>query len=199
MLSVSTDVGTAAFRPITFDTLKAAYLDQVRGLIDGGVDLLLVETIVDPLNAKAAIAAIQDVQRETAVDLPLMLSLTVDRSGRTLSGQTVEAFYVAIEHAKPWAVGINCSFGAKDIRPFLEDLARVADCWVSAYPNAGLPNAFGNYDERPAETAAFLRDFALSGFVNILGGCCGTGPEHIRALSSAVKDVVPRPRRNGRR
>ena len=192
-LSISPDVNNPAFRAITFDQLKSAYADQVRGLIDGGVDLLLLETIFDTLNVKAAIVAVQEVEDEKGVHLPLMISVTVtDRSGRTLSGQTLDAFYLSITHARPWCVGINCALGAREMRPYLAELARLADCWVSAYPNAGLPNAFGEYDEHAEETARLLRDFADSGFVNILGGCCGTTPEHIAAVAGAVKGVRPR-------
>ena len=196
-LSISPDVGNPAFRAVTFDELKAAYTDQVRGLLDGGVDLLLVETIFDTLNAKAAMLAIDEIQRARGVRVPLMISVTItDRSGRTLSGQTLEAFYISIEHARPWSVGINCALGARDMRPYLADLARQADCWVSAYPNAGLPNAFGQYDEQAAETGELLRDFAASGFANILGGCCGTTPEHIAAIAAAVAGITPRPHRS---
>jgi 5-methyltetrahydrofolate--homocysteine methyltransferase len=192
-LSISPDVNNPAFRNITFDQMKAAYVDQVRGLIDGGVDLLLLETIIDAVNTKAAIVAIQEVQEAKGVTLPLMISFTItDKSGRTLAGQTVDAFYLAMEHARPWSIGINCALGAKDMRPYLAELSRIADCWVSSYPNAGLPNAFGQYDEVPAETAALLKDFADSGFVNILGGCCGTTPDHIRAVADAVKGARPR-------
>ena len=198
-LSISPDVNNPAYRAIEFDALAAAYADQVRGLVDGGVDLLLVETIFDTLNAKAAFVAIQDVLAERGVQLPLMVSVTItDRSGRTLSGQTLDAFYISIEHARPWSVGINCALGARDMRPYLAELARQAECWVSAHPNAGLPNAFGLYDEQPPETAALLREFAESGFVNILGGCCGTTPDHIRALSAAVADVPVKRRRRTR-
>jgi 5-methyltetrahydrofolate--homocysteine methyltransferase len=194
-LSISPDVNNPAFRAITFDAMKAAYVDQVRGLIDGGADLLLVETIIDALNTKAAIVAIQEVQDEKGVELPLMISFTItDRSGRTLAGQTPDAFYLTVEHAAPWSVGINCALGAADMRPYLAELARIATGWISAYPNAGLPNAFGEYDEQPAETARLLRDFAESGFANILGGCCGTTPDHIRAIAAAVEGVTPRPR-----
>jgi 5-methyltetrahydrofolate--homocysteine methyltransferase len=194
-LSISPDVNNPAFRAITFDALKDAYADQLRGLIDGGSDLLLVETIFDTLNAKAAFVAIDEIQAERGVRLPLMLSVTItDRSGRTLSGQTLDAFYIAVEHMKPWSVGINCALGARDMRPYLGELARQAACWVSAYPNAGLPNAFGQYDELPPETGALLEDFARSGFANILGGCCGTTPEHIRAIAAAIDGVTPRPR-----
>jgi 5-methyltetrahydrofolate--homocysteine methyltransferase len=194
-LSISPDVNNPAFRNITFDEMRLAYVDQVRGLIEGGVDLLLVETIIDTLNTKAALAAIFDVQEANGVDLPIIISVTItDRSGRTLAGQTLDAFYIAIEHARPWAVGINCALGAAEMRPFIAELARIAGCWVSAYPNAGLPNAFGQYDQQPSETAALLRDFAASGFVNILGGCCGTTPEHIAMVRTAVEGVAPRPR-----
>ncbi|MBP8274176.1 MAG: homocysteine S-methyltransferase family protein, partial [Acidobacteria bacterium] len=194
-LSISPDVNNPAFRNITFDQMKAAYVDQVRGLIDGGVDVLLLETIIDALNTKAAIVAIQEVQDEKGVVLPLMISFTItDKSGRTLAGQTVDAFYLAMEHARPWSIGINCALGAQDMRPYLAELSRIAGCWVSSYPNAGLPNAFGQYDEVPAETGVLLKDFADSGFVNILGGCCGTTPDHIRAVADAVKSARPRVR-----
>jgi 5-methyltetrahydrofolate--homocysteine methyltransferase len=193
-LSISPDVNNPAFRAVTFDELRAAYEEQVRGLIDGGSDLLLLETIFDTLGAKAAIVAIENVFEARGVRLPLMISVTItDRSGRTLSGQTVDAFYVSIRHAQPFSVGINCALGARDMRPYLAELARIADCYVSSYPNAGLPNAFGEYDERPAETAALLHDFAASGFANILGGCCGTTPDHIAAIGKAVDGVAPRP------
>jgi 5-methyltetrahydrofolate--homocysteine methyltransferase len=192
-LSISPDVNNPAFRAVTFDEMCDAYRDQVRGLLDGGVDLLLIETIFDTLNAKAAIAAMLDVFAEREVDVPLMISATItDRSGRTLSGQTLEAFYISIRHARPFSVGLNCALGAEQMRPYLGDLARIAECYVTSYPNAGLPNAFGQYDELPPETARLLRDFAESGFVNILGGCCGTTPHHIRAIADAVKDVRPR-------
>jgi 5-methyltetrahydrofolate--homocysteine methyltransferase len=193
-LSISPDVNNPAFRAMTFDQARRAYEEQVRGLIDGGVDLLLLETIFDTLNAKAAIVAIENVFAAKQVRLPLMISVTItDRSGRTLSGQTLDAFYVSIRHAQPLSVGINCALGARDMRPYLADLARIAECYVSSYPNAGLPNAFGEYDERPEETGALLRDFAASGFVNVLGGCCGTTPDHIRAVAAAVDGVAPRP------
>jgi 5-methyltetrahydrofolate--homocysteine methyltransferase len=195
-LSISPDVNDPAKRTITFDQLKNAYAEQARGLIDGGADILLVETIFDTLNAKAALVGIDEVREATGQSLPLMISVTItDRSGRTLSGQTLEAFYLSVEHARPWCIGLNCALGAKDMRPHLEELARLSDGWVSCYPNAGLPNAFGQYDEHPAETAALLREFATSGFANILGGCCGTTPDHIGALAAGVKDVPPRPRR----
>jgi 5-methyltetrahydrofolate--homocysteine methyltransferase len=194
-LSISPDVGNPAFRAVTFDQVAAAYKDHVRGLVDGGVDLLLLETIFDTLNAKAAIAAILDVFDEKGVHLPLMISVTItDRSGRTLSGQMLDAFYTSIRHAKPFSVGLNCALGAREMRPYVAELARIAETYITCYPNAGLPNAFGEYDELPDETAALLRDFAESGFVNIVGGCCGTTPDHIRALDSAVRGLAPRPR-----
>ncbi|MDQ3168512.1 MAG: methionine synthase, partial [Acidobacteriota bacterium] len=194
-LSISPDVNNASFRGITFDEMRDAYAEQVRGLIDGGVDLLLLETIFDTLNAKAAIVAIREVQREKGVELPLMISVTItDRSGRTLSGQTLDAFYISMEHARPFSIGINCALGATEMRPYLAELSRMAECWVTAYPNAGLPNAFGQYDEQPDETGRLLRDFASSGFVNIVGGCCGTTPQHIAAIVAAVQGVAPRQR-----
>ena len=200
ILSISPDVDNPAFRAMTFDALRNAYKDQVRGLIDGGCDLLLLETIVDTLNAKAGIVAIEEVFEEKAVRLPLMISVTItDRSGRTLSGQTIDAFWVSIAHAKPFSVGINCALGARDMRPYVAELARIADCYVSCYPNAGLPNTFGEYDEKPADTGDYLHEFARSGFVNIVGGCCGTTPEHIRAISQGVAGVPPRIVPNGSR
>ncbi len=197
ILSISPDVNDPAFRNMTFDALRDAFKEQARGLIDGGCDLLLLETIVDTLNAKAAIVAIEELydERRTPSDarLPLMISVTItDRSGRTLSGQTIDAFWVSIAHARPFSVGINCALGARDMRPYLADLARIADCYVSCYPNAGLPNAFGAYDEQPAETGGYLREFATSGFVNIVGGCCGTTPDHIAAIAQGVAGLPPR-------
>jgi 5-methyltetrahydrofolate--homocysteine methyltransferase len=193
-LSISPDVNNPSFRAVTFDELRAAYEDQVRGLIDGGCDLLLLETIFDTLNAKAGIVAIENVFAEKNVRLPLMISFTItDKSGRTLSGQTLEAFYVSVRHARPFSIGINCALGARDMRPYLADLARIAECYVSSYPNAGLPNAFGQYDELPAETSELVKDFADSGFVNIVGGCCGTTPDHIGAIARAVDGLPPRP------
>jgi 5-methyltetrahydrofolate--homocysteine methyltransferase len=192
-LSLSPDVNDPSFRATTFDRVRAAYAEQIRGLIDGGCHALLVETIFDTLNAKAAIVAALDVFDETGVELPLMLSVTVtDKSGRTLSGQTVDAFWTSVAHARPLVVGVNCALGAREIRPYLADLARLADTFVSCYPNAGLPNAFGEYDELPAETAALIGDFAADGLVNLVGGCCGTTPDHIRAIAQAVDGVAPR-------
>ncbi len=193
-LSISPDVNDPARRAVAFDDVRRAYEEQARGLVEGGVDLLLLETIFDTLNAKAGIVAIENVFEEKGVRLPLIISVTItDRSGRTLSGQTLDAFYISIRHAKPLAVGINCALGAREMRPFLAELARLAEEPVSAYPNAGLPNAFGRYDERPEETAALCRDFAASGFVNIVGGCCGTTPDHIAAIARAVEGLAPRP------
>jgi 5-methyltetrahydrofolate--homocysteine methyltransferase len=193
-LSLSPDVNDPAFRAMTFDQAREAYEEQVRGLLDGGVDALLLETIFDTLNAKAGIVAIENVFEQRGVRVPLMISVTItDRSGRTLSGQTLDAFYTSVRHAQPFSVGINCALGARDMRPYLAELARIAECYVSCYPNAGLPNAFGQYDELPGETGRLLHDFAASGFVNILGGCCGTTPDHIRAIGDAVRGVAPRP------
>ncbi len=193
-LSISPDVNDPGLRASTFDAMRDAYAEQTRGLLDGGCDLLLVETIFDTLNAKAALVAIQDVFDARGAAAPLMISVTVtDRSGRTLSGQTIDAFYVSIRHANPLSVGINCALGARDMRPYLAELATIAECRVSCYPNAGLPNAFGEYDETPEETAGLLSEFAASGFVNILGGCCGTTPEHIAAIARAVDGTRPRP------
>jgi 5-methyltetrahydrofolate--homocysteine methyltransferase len=192
-LSLSADVEDPAARSVTFDQVREAYLEQALALIEGGVDLLLVETIFDTLNAKGAIVAVQEAQERLGVRLPLMISVTViDRSGRTLSGQTIDAFWTSIAHAEPFSVGVNCSLGAAEMRPYIEELSEIAPVYVSCYPNAGLPNAFGGYDERPPETARELGEFARSGFVNIVGGCCGTGPDHIRAIAHAVDGVPPR-------
>ena len=192
-LSISPDVNNPAFRAITFDEMRDAFKDQARGLIDGGSDLLLVETQIDTLNAKAALVAIDEVFEEKGVRLPLMVSATLtDRSGRTLSGQTLDAFYLSIEHSRPFSVGLNCALGAREMRPYLADLSRAVDGYVSCYPNAGLPNAFGQYDEQPSETAGLIKEFAESGFVNIIGGCCGTTPDHIRAIAESVAGLKPR-------
>ncbi|MBA2475473.1 MAG: methionine synthase [Actinobacteria bacterium] len=192
-LSLSPRVDEPAFRTVTFDAVRAAYAEQVRALLDGGVDLLLVETIFDTLNAKAAVAAARDVFDERGEEVPLWLSVTVvDRSGRTLSGQTVEAFCLSIEHARPLVVGINCALGADDMRPYVAELSRLLPGYTSCHPNAGLPNAFGGYDEEPEDTARFLREFAEAGLLNIAGGCCGTTPDHIRAVAAAVEGLPPR-------
>ena len=194
-LSISPDVSDPAFRAIAFDAVRDAYAAQVRGLIDGGVDLLLVETIFDTLNAKAALVAIDDVLGQLDADRrpPVMISVTItDRSGRTLSGQTIDAFYVSIAHARPFSVGINCALGARDMHPYLLELSRLAECWTSCYPNAGLPNAFGGYDEQPSDTAQVVRQLAAEHLVNIVGGCCGTTPDHIAAIAEAVEGLGPR-------
>ncbi|NEX93186.1 homocysteine S-methyltransferase family protein [Caulobacter sp. 17J65-9] len=192
-LSISPDVNDPAARGVTWDQVYDAYTQQARALHEGGVDVFLVETIFDTLNAKAAIKAILDLEDQGYEPLPIWISGTItDRSGRTLSGQTVEAFWNSIRHARPWAVGLNCALGAELMRPHLAELARVADTLIGAYPNAGLPNAMGEYDEGPGETSGFLGEWAGSGLVNILGGCCGTTPDHIRAIAKAVADVKPR-------
>jgi len=193
-LSLSPDVNNPGYRAVTFDEVVAAYYEQVKGLVDGGVDLLLIETIFDTLNAKAAIFAIKKYFRDTKKEaLPIMISGTItDASGRTLSGQTLEAFYTSIMHSKPLSVGLNCALGAKEMRPYIEELSHIAGCYVSAYPNAGLPNAMGEYDEHPADTAHYLEDWAKEGFVNIVGGCCGTTPDHIKHIADEVKTIKPR-------
>jgi 5-methyltetrahydrofolate--homocysteine methyltransferase len=193
-LSLSPDVNNPGFRAITFDEVVNAYYEQVKGLVDGGVDILLIETIFDTLNAKGAIFAIKKYFRDTKKEpLPIMISGTItDASGRTLSGQTLEAFYTSIAHAKPLSVGLNCALGAKEMRPYIAELAQIAGCYVSAYPNAGLPNAMGEYEESPDETAHFLEDWAGEGFVNIVGGCCGTTPDHIKHIADHVRHIKPR-------
>src|SRR4051812_19808534 len=188
-LSLSPRVEDPTYRAATFDQVRDAYAHQIRALREGGVDLLLVETIFDTLNSKAAIAAALD----EAPELPLWLSFTaVDRSGRNLSGQTVDAFWTSVEHANPLVVGVNCSLGATDMRPFVEELSKVATTWVACYPNAGLPNEMGLHDEQPGDTSRFLGEFARDGLVNIVGGCCGTTPDHVRAIVAAVDGVTPR-------
>ena len=201
-LSLSPDVNNPGYRAVTFDDVVSAYYDQVRGLVDGGVDILLIETIFDTLNAKAAIFAIKKYFRDHpsfksplrgVEGLPVMISGTItDASGRTLSGQTLEAFYNSVMHAKPLSVGLNCALGAKEMRPHIEELSQIASCYVSAYPNAGLPNAMGEYDEKPEDTAHYLEEWAKEGFVNIVGGCCGTTPDHIRHIAEDVKNLRPR-------
>jgi len=193
MLSMSSDVNDPGARKVTFDQVYEAYREQVQALHEGGVDLFLVETITDTLNCKAAIKAILDLEDEGYEPLPIWISGTItDRSGRTLSGQTVEAFWNSVRHAKPFAIGLNCALGADLMRPHIADLARVADTLVSAYPNAGLPNAMGEYDETPDQTGHMLHEWAEHGLVNILGGCCGTTPEHIRHVAEAVEGLKPR-------
>lgn len=193
-LSLSPDVNNPGFRGLTWDEAVAAYYEQVSGLSDGGADLLLVETIFDTLNAKAAIFAIKKYFRDSGKpELPVMISGTItDASGRTLSGQTLEAFYTSIQHARPLSVGLNCALGAKEMRPHISELSQLASCFVSAYPNAGLPNAMGEYDERPEDTGHYLEDWAREGYVNIVGGCCGTTPDHIRHIAEHVKSIEPR-------
>jgi len=191
--SLSPVVTDPGFRNVDFDELRDAYTEQVHGLIDGGADILIVETIFDTLNAKAALFAIDEVLEEKGLGLPVMISGTItDRSGRTLSGQTTEAFWNSLRHARPFSIGLNCALGADLMRPYIQELARVADIPVSAYPNAGLPNEFGGYDETPDMTAAHLRRWAQDGLVNIVGGCCGTTPDHIRAIAEAVRGITPR-------
>ncbi|MBI5415943.1 MAG: methionine synthase [Candidatus Omnitrophica bacterium] len=191
--SLSPDVNDPGFRAVTFDQLAGAYREQIRGLIDGGVDLLLVETVFDTLNCKAAIFAAETVFDEIGRRLPVMISGTVtDASGRILSGQTVAAFWISVKHAGPLTIGLNCALGAKEMRPHIEELSGLADCYLCCYPNAGLPNRFGQYDQSPEEMAGVLKEFAQSGFLNITGGCCGTTPEHIRAIAGAVGGVAPR-------
>jgi len=193
-LSLSPDVNNPGFRTVTFDEVANAYYEQIRGLVDGGVDLLLIETIFDTLNAKAAIYAIKKYFRDSdKPELPIMISGTItDASGRTLSGQTLEAFYISVAHANPLSVGLNCALGAKEMRPHIEELSQIASCYTSAYPNAGLPNAFGEYDEQPEDTAHILEEWAKEGFVNIVGGCCGTTPDHIKHIADAVKKFEAR-------
>ena len=235
-LSLSPDVNNPGYRAVTFDEVVTAYYEQVKGLVEGGVDILLIETIFDTLNAKAAIFAIKKYFREAHPDLPkgkeaftkplpvqtsdinnvfpksedsvlvasplggsrkgalpIMVSGTItDASGRTLSGQTLEAFYTSVMHAKPLSVGLNCALGAKEMRPHIEELSQIASCYVSAYPNAGLPNAMGEYDEHPEDTAHYIEEWAKEGFVNIVGGCCGTTPDHINHIAQQVKNIKPR-------
>ena len=192
-LSMSPDVNRPDYRTVSWDQVVKAYTEQARALILGGVDALLIETIFDTLNAKAALFALEALFDELGVRLPLMISATItDASGRTLSGQTIDAFYASIAHARPFSVGINCALGGRAMRPYVEELARRAHCYVTCYPNAGLPNAFGAYDETPAEMAAVLGDFAANGWVNLVGGCCGSTPAHIAAITAAVTGKKPR-------
>jgi len=191
--SLSPDVGDPGARNIDFDRLRDTYAEATRALVEGGADLLLVETVFDTLNAKAALYAVREVLDELGLDLPVMVSGTItDASGRTLSGQTAEALWNSVRHARPTTIGLNCALGARQLRPYVEELSRIADTFVCAYPNAGLPNAFGEYDEEAADTAAFIRDWAESGFVNVVGGCCGTTPAHIAAMAKAVDGLPPR-------
>ena len=191
--SLSPRVEDPGFRSISFDDLAATYAEATRALVEGGVDLLLVETIFDTLNAKAALFAIRETLDEMQLELPVMVSGTItDASGRTLSGQTLEAFWNSVRHARPAVIGLNCALGATQLRPYVEELSRIADAYVCAYPNAGLPNAFGEYDERACETAALVREYVDSGFVNIVGGCCGTTPEHVAHIAAAIEGLPPR-------
>src|SRR5438876_3661004 len=193
--SMSPDVNNPAFRAVTYDELVTAYTEQVSGLMDGGVDLLLCETVFDTLNLKAALFAIDQHFEAKGRRVPVMVSVTItDRSGRTLSGQTVEAFWNSVAHMPLLSVGINCALGAKQMRPYMEELAQIAPVYSSCYPNAGLPNAFGGFDETPDIMSADLRDFAQQGWLNIVGGCCGTTPTHIRAIADAVRELAPRKR-----
>ncbi|WP_127132993.1 homocysteine S-methyltransferase family protein [Pseudoflavitalea rhizosphaerae] len=193
-LSLSPDVNNPGYRALTFDEAMKGYYDQVKGLVEGGVHLLLIETIFDTLNSKAAIFAIKKFFHDTKLpELPIMISGTItDASGRTLSGQTLEAFYTSVMHAKPLSIGLNCALGANDMRAHIEELSQIAACYTSAYPNAGLPNAMGEYDEQPEQTAHFIEEWAQQGFVNIVGGCCGTTPDHIRHIAEHVKSFKPR-------
>ncbi len=191
--SISPDVNRPGFRAISFDELRTTYREATEGLIDGGADVIMVETIFDTLNAKAALFAIEEVFEARGARLPIMISGTItDASGRTLSGQTAEAFWYALRHSRPLTIGLNCALGAKDLRPHVDVLAQIADAFVSTHPNAGLPNAFGGYDETPEDMATVLREFAESGLLNVVGGCCGTTPAHIRAISEAVAGLPPR-------
>ena len=191
--SLSPDVNRPEFRAVSFDELRIAYKEQVQALIDGGVDVLLVETIFDTLNAKAALFAIEEVKEEKIVDIPIMVSGTItDASGRTLSGQTVEAFLISISHIPLLSVGFNCALGADQLKPYLQRLARSTHFFTSAHPNAGLPNAFGNYDQSPEEMRQLISDYLDNGLVNIIGGCCGTTPDHIRAIAEAAIQYSPR-------
>lgn len=192
-LSLSPDVNDPGYREIDFDTLKDVYREQVDALVDGGVDFILIETVFDTLNAKAGIKAVLEAQAVLGRDLPMMISMTLtDLSGRNLSGHTVEAFWYAVKHARPVTIGLNCSFGAEQLRPHVKQLSAIADTLIMVYPNAGLPNELGQYDELPDETAAFVREWAEAGQVNILGGCCGSTPDHIAAMARVVMGVPAR-------
>ncbi len=193
-LSLSPDVNNPGFRAVTFDEVATAYYEQIGGLVDGGVDIILIETIFDTLNAKGAIYATKKYFRDKGIpELPIMISGTItDASGRTLSGQTLEAFYTSVMHANPLSIGLNCALGAAEMRSHIEELSQIAACYTSAYPNAGLPNAMGEYDEQPHETAHFIEEWAEQGFVNIVGGCCGTTPDHIKHIADNVRKIQPR-------
>lgn len=192
-LSLSPDVEDPGFREIDFDYLTSVYHQQAAALVEGGCDFILIETVFDTLNAKAGVMAVKQLERELGRDVPIMLSMTLtDLSGRNLSGHTVEAFWYAVRHANPITIGLNCSFGAEQLRPHVQMLSKIADCLLLAYPNAGLPNELGEYDELPATTAALVREWAENGQVNILGGCCGSSPDHIAAIAKAVDGLTPR-------
>lgn len=192
-LSLSPDVEDPGFREIDFDYLTSVYHEQAAALIEGGCDFILIETIFDTLNAKAGVMAVKQLERELGRDIPIMLSMTLtDLSGRNLSGHTVEAFWYAVRHANPVTIGLNCSFGAEQLRPHVQMLSKIADTQLMAYPNAGLPNELGEYDELPATTASLVREWAENGQVNILGGCCGSSPDHIAAIAKAVEGLTPR-------
>jgi len=192
-LSLSPDVNDPAYREVDFDQVKAVYREQIDALVEGGVDFILIETIFDTLNAKAGIMATLEAEQALGRELPLMVSMTLtDLSGRNLSGHTVEAFWASVRHARPLTIGLNCSFGAAQLRPHLAALSAIADALVMAYPNAGLPNELGEYDEAAAETAAQVRDWIDSSLVNVVGGCCGTTPQHIAAIAGAARDSTPR-------
>ncbi|MBP6623897.1 MAG: homocysteine S-methyltransferase family protein [Chitinophagaceae bacterium] len=193
-LSLSPDVNNPGFRAVTFDQVVEAYTEQIKGLVDGGVDIILIETIFDTLNAKAAIYAVKQYFSSNEIpELPIMISGTItDASGRTLSGQTLESFYISVMHANPLSIGLNCALGAREMRQHIEELNQIAACYVSAYPNAGLPNAFGEYDEKPQDTATIIKEWATNGWLNIVGGCCGTTPDHIKAIAQSVEGISPR-------
>jgi 5-methyltetrahydrofolate--homocysteine methyltransferase len=191
--SISPDVNDPGKRNVTYEELVESYLEEARGLVDGGADILMIETVFDTLNAKAAIFACETLFDERGMRWPVILSGTItDASGRTLSGQVTQAFWNSVRHARPLAIGLNCALGAKEMRPYIEELSKRADCFVSCYPNAGLPNAFGEYDERPHDTACILEEFAASGLVNLVGGCCGTTPDHIAHIAEHVRGKPPR-------
>lgn len=192
-LSLSPDVEDPGFREIDFDELTAVYKEQAAALVEGGVDFILIETVFDTLNAKAGVMAVKQLEQDLDRDIPVMISMTLtDLSGRNLSGHTVEAFWYAVRHAKPITIGLNCSFGADQLRPHVQSLSGIADTLIMAYPNAGLPNELGEYDEMPDTTAGLVKQWAEGGQVNILGGCCGSSPAHIKAIADAVKDLPPR-------
>ncbi|WP_428027543.1 homocysteine S-methyltransferase family protein [Altererythrobacter sp.] len=192
-LSLSPDVEDPGYREVTFDEVKEVYREQAAALVEGGADFILIETVFDTLNCKAAVMAVKELEREQGREIPLMVSLTLtDLSGRNLSGHTVEAFWNAMRHAKPVTIGLNCSFGAEQLRPHIQQMAGLADTLVMAYPNAGLPNELGEYDELPETTASHVRQWAETGRVNILGGCCGSTPEHIARIAAAVEGLAPR-------